>query len=161
VIPSDIVDFTKTRLTTFYDKAPVVHVDVTNPYCPELRKFLSMSAEKVNQQCWDEGVFAATEGPRFETPAEIRMMKSVGCDIVGMTGSPEVFLARELQMCYATICFVSNMAAGIQSELTIGEVVAIARKTVPIIQALLKNLISSIPIERKCSCSKALEHAKM
>jgi len=161
VIPSDIIDFTKSRITTFHDKAPVVHVDVTTPYCPELREFLSSSAEKLGQQHWSGSVIAATEGPRFETPAEIRMMRSVGCDIVGMTGSPEVFLARELEMCYATICFVSNMAAGIQSRLTVEEVVAMARQSTPIIRRAIEDLISSIPKERKCSCSKALEHAKM
>lgn len=160
-IPSDIIDFTRTRITTFYDKAPVVHIDVTNPYCPELREFLSASVERLGQQYWRESVLAATEGPRFETPAEIRMMRSMGCDIVGMTGSPEVFLAKELEMCYATICFVSNMAAGIQNRLTAGEVVEIAQKSTSILRRVVENLITSIPEERKCLCSKALEHAKM
>jgi len=161
VIPSDIIDFTKSRITTFHDKAPVIHVDMTTPYCPELREFLSSSLKKLGQQHWSGGVIAATEGPRFETPAEIRMMRSVGCDIVGMTGAPEVFLARELEMCYAAIGFVSNMAAGIQSRLTVEEVVAAARQSTPIIRRVLEDSISSILKERKCSCSKALEHAKM
>jgi 5'-methylthioadenosine phosphorylase len=161
VVPSDIIDFTRTRITTFYDKAPVVHIDVTNPYCPELREFLLASLERLGQQCWGESVLAATEGPRFETPAEIRMMRSVGCDVVGMTGSPEVFLARELEMCYVTMCFVSNMAAGIRNKLTSEEVVEMAQKSTPILRRSVENLIASIPKERKCSCSKALEHAKM
>ena len=161
VVPSDIIDFTKTRIATFYDEAPVTHIDVTDPYCPELRKFLSASSVKLGKQSWEATVLAATEGPRFETPAEIRMMKSIGCDIVGMTGSPEVFLARELEICYAAICFVSNMAAGLQSRLTAEEVTDIARKSIQAIKEILDETIKSIPRERGCSCSRALEHAKM
>lgn len=109
VVPSDIIDFTRSRITTFHDEAPVVHIDLTNPYCPQLSELLCSSARKIAHKCWNGAVLATTEGPRFETPAEIRMMRNVGCDIVGMTGSPEVFLARELEMCYASMCFVSNM----------------------------------------------------
>lgn len=160
VIPSDIIDFTRTRTTTFYDEGPVIHIDVTDPYCSELKTLLSACIRQSGHKHWSGSVLAVTEGPRFETPAEIRMMKRMGCDVVGMTGSPEVFLARELEMCYATICFVSNMAAGIQSRLTVEEVVTMARKTLPLIRQVVQGTIKSIPEQRKCLCSKALEHAK-
>jgi 5'-methylthioadenosine phosphorylase len=161
VVPSDIIDFTKTRLTTFYDAAPVVHIDVTNPYCPQLRESLSDSTKKQNQTYWDGSVLAATEGPRFETPAEIKMMRILGCDIVGMTGSPEVFLARELEICYAAICFVSNMAAGIQNRLTTEEVTSMAKNRTSILLEVIKNVINEIPKKKTCSCFEALKDAKM
>ncbi len=160
VIPSDIIDFTRSRTTTFYDKGPVVHIDVTDPYCSELKTLLSASIQQIGHEHWSGSVLAVTEGPRFETPAEIKMMKRVGCDVVGMTGSPEVFLARELEMCYATICLVSNMAAGMQSRLTVKEVVIMAEKTLPVIRQVVERTIRSIPEQRKCLCSEALEHAK-
>lgn len=161
VIPSDIIDFTRSRITTFHDEAPVVHIDVTSPYCPQVSELLCSSAKKTGHRYWKGSVLAATEGPRFETPAEIRMMRNMGCDIVGMTGSPEVFLARELEMCYATICFASNMAAGMQNRLTLEEVMATAKKTLPALREVIEDLISTIPNERECQCSMALEHAKL
>ena len=95
VVPYNIIDFTRSRATTFHDDSPVINIDVTNPYCPELRKLVEKSTKRSCRKYWLKSVLAVTDGPRFETPAEIRMMRKMGCDIVGMTGSPEVFLARE------------------------------------------------------------------
>jgi 5'-methylthioadenosine phosphorylase len=89
------------------------------------------------------------------------MMRILGCDIVGMTGSPEVFLARELEMCYAAICFVSNMAAGIQDRLTTEEVVSMAKNRTSILLEVIKNVVNEIPKKRNCSCFEALKDAKI
>ena len=105
--PDDFLDFTHHRPLTFYDHR-TVHVDVTQPYCPHLRRVLLDSGKVV-----DGGVYVCVEGPRFETPAEIRMFHSLGGTVVGMTGLPEVVLARELSMCYASVCMVTNHAASI------------------------------------------------
>jgi 5'-methylthioadenosine phosphorylase len=86
-------------------------VDVTQPYCPQIRETIISSGEKVDGTVVENGVYVCTEGPRFETPAEIHMYRQMGGSVVGMTGLPEVVLARELEMCYATICMVSNYAA--------------------------------------------------
>ncbi|MFQ6075423.1 MAG: S-methyl-5'-thioinosine phosphorylase, partial [Candidatus Bathyarchaeia archaeon] len=107
VIPDDFIDFTKHRALTFYDEAPVTHIDMTEAYCPELRRILIEAAKERRAGVWERGVYACTEGPRFETPAEIRMLRALGCDVVGMTGFPEVVLAREVETCYATLCYVS------------------------------------------------------
>jgi len=160
VVPHDLVDFTKTRIQTYYDEAPVTHIDVTEPYCPELRNILVKVAGK-HGNVWSEAVLACTEGPRYETPSEINMLKTVGCDIVGMTGSPEAFLARELEICYATICFVSNMAAGLQKRLTAEEVLEAARKVLPALKIILRDVVVALPPERKCECMHALERAKI
>jgi len=161
VVPSDIIDFTKMRSQTLYDEAPVTHIDVTQPYCPELTSLLVKASRRHVKSVRRNAVFACMEGPRYETPAEIRMLGKLAADIVGMTAAPEAFLARELEMCYATICFVSNMAAGIQARLTTEEVIKVARKIMPKLKLVLKDAVGMIPRERKCVCSRALQGAKI
>jgi 5'-methylthioadenosine phosphorylase len=162
VIPKDFVDFTKSRPTTFYDEAPVTHVDVSQPYCPEIRKLLIENAEKTGLRLWNDAVLVCTEGPRFETPAEIEMFRRLGFDVVGMTGAPEAVLARELEMCYATLCFVSNMAAGMQERLTPSEVSKVSKQIMPKIEQILIETVKALPLERegKCHCAHALKDAR-
>jgi 5'-methylthioadenosine phosphorylase len=162
VVPHDFVDFTKSRPTTFYDGTPVTHVDVSQPYCPDLRKLLVRSGRKTGLQVRDKAVMVCTEGPRLETPAEIEIFRRLGCDIVGMTGFPEVVLARELEMCYASICYVSNMAAGMQKRLTFLEVAKVSNQIMPRLEKLLIETIRALPIARKetCPCTSALRSAR-
>ncbi len=161
VVPHDLVDFTKLRRFTFYDDAPVTHVDVSQPYCPETRRFLIEAAKGRDVKVWDRAVLVCTEGPRFETPAEIGMFRRLGCDVVGMTGVPEAFLARELEMCYAAVCYVSNMAAGMQKRLTASEVAEVAKERMPVIRQILREAIKNLPQERSCPCVHALENARL
>lgn len=160
VIPHDIVDFTKLRPNTFYDNAPVTHVDMCEPYCPEIRFVLIKAAQKKGHNVQGRAVFVCSEGPRFETPAEIHMLQSLGCDIVGMTGMPEAILARELGMCYATVCFVTNMAAGIEKHLPSSELVKAAKKTAPILQQVLREAVRNLPQKRQCRCANAPKEAR-
>ena len=152
-IPEDILDMTKGRSNTIFDEDPVTHIDVSQPYCPELRKALVDSSKQAKHKTWSNSVLAATEGPRYETPAEIRMLGILGCDIVGMTGAPETFLARELQMCYSTLCFISNRAAGRQAKLSVAEVMETGKKMIPEIITILQLTIKSIPLQRRCACN--------
>jgi len=151
-IPLDIIDFTKSRPGTLYNEAPVTHTDVTQPYCPGLRQVLVKSAKKHAKRVWKDSVIACTEGPRFETPAEIRMFSLLGCDLVGMTGAPEVFLAREAGLCYATICFVSNMAAGLQAKVTHEEVEKIGSRMASTIRAIASETIAQLGSVEACTC---------
>lgn len=161
VVPHDFVDFTKLRHVTFYDQAPVTHVDFSQPYCPEIRKLMVETAEKFGFHVWDKAVLVCTEGPRYETPAEIRMFRRLGCDVVGMTGSPEAVLARELEMCYASICYVSNMAAGIQKRLTAHEVSEVSKRILSELEQILIETVKTLPSERGCPCSEALKEARL
>ncbi|MEM3673789.1 MAG: S-methyl-5'-thioadenosine phosphorylase [Candidatus Bathyarchaeia archaeon] len=163
VVPHDFVDFTKLRYTTFYDEAPVTHIDVSIPYCPEIRKLMIETTNSMGIRMWDRAVLVCTEGPRFETPAEIEMFRRLGCDIVGMTGIPEAVLARELEMCYATLCFVSNMAAGMQERLTPSEVVEVSKQIMPKMEQILIETIRALPLERgkNCPCATALKDARL
>ena len=160
VVPHDFIDFTKVRPNTFYDVSPVTHVDLSQPYCPAIRSTLISSARKYGK-LWEQAVLVCTEGPRYETPAEIRMFRQLGCDIVGMTVAPEVVLARELEMCYATICFVTNMAAGMQERLTAYELTEVAKRVVPVLGQILRETIRNLPEERHCQCVDALREARV
>jgi len=162
VIPVDIVDMTKSRKGTFYDKAPVTHIDVSQPYCPILRRLLIETARTSKVNVHENVVMAATEGPRYETPAEIKMLSTAGCGIVGMTGAPEAFLARELQLCYSSVSFVSNMAAGLQRQLSAVEVEEKGRETSKILNSILIEAVANIPERHNdCPCASALDHAQL
>jgi 5'-methylthioadenosine phosphorylase len=114
VAPHQIIDYTWGREITFQSggDGPVVHVDFTEPYDAAVRRLLLDVARRVGEAVIDGAVYAATQGPRLETAAEIDRLQGDGADIVGMTGMPEAALARELQLPYAALCVVSNWAAG-------------------------------------------------
>jgi 5'-methylthioinosine phosphorylase len=114
VIPDQIIDYTWGRRSTFFEGAgsPVNHIDFTEPFSPPLRKVLLKAAADCKEKVFDGGVYAATQGPRLETAAEINRLERDGVDLVGMTGMPEAVLAREISLEYATIAAVANYAAG-------------------------------------------------
>jgi 5'-methylthioadenosine phosphorylase len=114
ILLNQFIDFTSNRDKTFFDER-AVHIDVTQPYCPHARKYLSRAATRLNLELQPKGTYFCTDGPRFETPAEIRAFQSWGADVVGMTGCPEVGLAREAEIAYAGVSIVTNLAAGISS----------------------------------------------
>lgn len=161
IVVHDFADFTKARPTTFYEGPPVTHIDLTNPYCPELREILIEASRKVVERVFDKGVYVCTEGPRYETPAEIKAFSRLGFDVVGMTGLPEAILARELEVCYATICIVTNYAAGMQKQLTTNEVVDVMKLSLPLVKKIFELAVPKIPEKRTCICSKVLKKAKL
>lgn len=115
----DLIDFTWGRESTFFEGGPegVHHVDMSEPYCPRLREALLRWAPKMNLELRPSGTYVATNGPRLETPAEIRMFARLGADIVGMTAFPECVLAKELGICLAGVGFSVNWAAGIEKKI--------------------------------------------
>ncbi|MFA6015414.1 MAG: S-methyl-5'-thioinosine phosphorylase [Gallionellaceae bacterium] len=114
VVPDQIIDYTHGRPFTYFDghDRPVTHIDFTLPYTPGLRKQILAAAALAQEKVLDGGVYAAVQGPRLETAAEINRFERDGADMVGMTGMPEASLARELGLSYATIAVVVNHAAG-------------------------------------------------
>lgn len=161
VITSDFVDFSS-RVNTFYDGKKVVHIDLSEPFCPILRSCLIESSIALNIDVSDFGVYAQMNGPRLETPSEIRMLRMLGADIVGMTLVSEAILSRELEICYAGINVVTNYASGIKGEkLTTLEVIENMSKNLSKIQRIILNALDLIPKERNCPCSRALENTHM
>lgn len=155
VLVDQFLDFTKQRQATFYEgeERGVVHCDMTNPYCPHLREILFRVGSDLGLRMHQEGVYVCTEGPRFETAAEIRMFRMLGGDVVGMTSVPECVLAREAGMCYATVAMVTNMAAGITSErLTHSEVLEVMKANVSKLRQLLTASIIHVGVEPECEC---------
>lgn len=113
-IPDQLIDYTWGREHSFFDGQDnkVVHVDFTEPYCEALRQDLLQAAQQSGQTVHPKGCYAATQGPRLESVAEIKRLENDGCDLVGMTGMPEAGLAKELELCYACCALSVNWAAG-------------------------------------------------
>ncbi|NMP22283.1 S-methyl-5'-thioadenosine phosphorylase [Sulfobacillus harzensis] len=155
VLVDQFLDFTKSRPTTFFDggETGVVHSDMTEPYCRASREATLDVGKAVGVRLVNRGVYVTTEGPRFETPAEIRAFRLLGGDVVGMTGVPEVVLARELGLCYTSIALVTNFAAGISPDLlTHEEVLEAMADNVAQLRTLLGAAIPALQVPFECAC---------
>ncbi len=180
VISDQFIDFTKSRVQTFYEgiysknddteikdevsellkNKRVVHIDVTDPFCPEMRDTLIKVCDKNNFPFHQKGVYVATEGPRLETSAEIKFLRLIGADIVGMTLVPEIVLARELKMHFASISVVTNLAAGIsQNRLTSDEVVEMMKEKNKQIKTVVLDFIENLQERFNCECENVLKGA--
>lgn len=113
-VPNQIIDYTYGRKATFFEgrDKPVTHMDFTHPYCEAMRARVLRAAELAGEPCLPGGVYAATQGPRLETAAEVNRLERDGATMIGMTGMPECALAKELGICYAALTVVANYAAG-------------------------------------------------
>ena len=147
VIPDQVIDYTTSRVNTFFEEGlkQVVHIDFTEPFCEELRQSIIISADSQSINIIKEGTYASTQGPRLETAAEINRLEKDGCDLVGMTCMPEAALAREKEICYASISVVANLAAGRGSEaLTMDVIEKNLNNGMSQVRNLLEAVISSL-----------------
>jgi 5'-methylthioadenosine phosphorylase len=157
VLLDQFIDFTKSRPQTFYEggEQGVLHVDMTEPYCKSVQGVILKAAQAKSNPIpiKEGGTYVCTEGPRFETPAEIRMYQMLGGEFVGMTSVPEVILAKELGMCYASIGLVTNEAAGIADHpLTHAEVIESMKSTGKIVAQLIRETFGMLRAEQDCRC---------
>ncbi|MDR3223353.1 MAG: S-methyl-5'-thioadenosine phosphorylase [Methanobrevibacter sp.] len=151
ILPDDFIDFTYKRDKTFFDDE-VVHTDFSQPYCNRLRNIISKNGNIVKK-----GVYVCTEGPRFETGAEIKMFQKLGGDIIGMTGLPEAVLAKEKGICYSSICVVTNYSTSLSKDkLTIEEVFEMMEIKKEEIIRIILNSIKDIPLDYECDCLNSL-----
>jgi len=164
VLPTQFIDFTKSRKNSFSKEGKVIHISVADPFCPELQKIVSETANNQDITLHEDCTYACIEGPRFSTKAESIFYKSTGADIIGMTLVPECQLAREAQMCYISISTVTDYDVWAEKPVTAKEVMDTLSKNVQVTKKLLKELLGEIPTnfasERKCSCEKALTEAE-
>jgi 5'-methylthioinosine phosphorylase len=145
-IPDQIIDYTHGRDDTFFDGVyrPLDHVDFTHPYDEELATQLYFAAESKNIITQLGGAYAATQGPRLETIAEVNRLEKDGCDVVGMTGMPEAVLARELDLPYACLALVVNRAAGKSDSLiTMDDIRKTLDKGMHKVQAIIAGYLSA------------------
>ena len=160
VIPHDFIDGTKNRVYSYFD-AQRVHVDMSESFCPQVRASLIEQAKAMNGlTVHEKGVYLVTEGPRLETPAEIKMFQSVA-DIVGMTLVPEISLARERGLCYASFCLVCNRAAGLQKRLPADEIAQVFTEKEPLISKVLENVIIHFENIGRCCCQLDVTKASL
>jgi 5'-methylthioadenosine phosphorylase len=165
-IPHDFLDLTRDRPLTMFDGPDVwVRVDMTEPFCPTLRRVLLAAGAEADVPLVDRAVFACTEGPRFETPAEIRMVTAFGGDLVGTPLVPEAVFARELEMCFASISPVINYAAGLGASMVHtgpGSMVDFYYGREGLhdrVEAVLLLALRRLPDTTACPCPHALEGA--
>tara|TARA_Y100001970_G_C14069968_1_gene768895 strand:- start:6 stop:785 length:780 start_codon:yes stop_codon:yes gene_type:complete len=159
VILKDFIDFTKQRHQTFFDGDAngVKHVKMADPYCKYLRNIIKLQAKKNYLELGKDCIYICTEGPRFETKAEIKMMQLMGADVVGMTSVPEVILAKELGICYASIGLVVNMATGIGNSLyEEHEFEKVLTKNKKIVNKLFLDIFSKKLNQKNCSCMDSI-----
>jgi len=162
VFVDQFIDRTYKRENTFYEGQQVCHISMAEPFCEELRKILIENAKELNIDFAERGCYVCIEGPRFSTKAESRLYKSWGCDIIGMTLCPEVTLAKEAELCYASVAMVTDYDTFKEDNLVSAEeVIKTMKENIEKVRKLLENVIPKIPEERNCSCKDALKGALM
>jgi 5'-methylthioadenosine phosphorylase len=162
VLVDQFLNFTDGRAETFYPMdGKLAHVDVTDPYCRTLQGQLTTSAEELQIALESGATYVCMNGPRFETRAEVEMVRRLGGHLLGQTNYPECVLARELAICYATVGIVSNFAAGMQLTVTATEVSENVRKCGDTVGALFAALVRGYPEHGDCACRHALDHAEL
>jgi 5'-methylthioadenosine phosphorylase len=161
VLPSQFIDFTKSRKYSFFEGEKVIHISVADPFCPELQNSISKAADRINLKIHKNCTYLCIEGPRFSTRAESKFYKEViGAHIIGMTLVPECQLAREAQICYASISTVTDYDVWADKPVTAKEVLETLSKNVETIKKILTLIPDLIPQQRNCSCEKALTEAQ-
>jgi len=159
VLFDDFIDFTRARPLSYWQDHPeapegVVHTDFSNPYCSTLRNLLEETSVEQNFDLLSRGTYLCADGPRFESPAEIRMFAQWGGDVVGMTGLPEAIFAREAGLCYAGIGIVTNFGAGLtRMSVDHADVLKQMAGSVATVRHLLIAAAANVPTEYDCTCN--------
>ena len=159
VLLADFLDMTKQRPLTIFedDSHGAKHVNMDDPYCQNLRQQLTETSIHHNVHFKGDVVYICTEGPRFETEAEIKMMSQWGADVVGMTSVPEVVLAKELGMCYASVGVVVNMATGMESgPIQLGEMEKMLSRNKEMINRVFLGVCLNKMDQQNCNCADSL-----
>jgi 5'-methylthioadenosine phosphorylase len=146
-VPDQIIDYTHGRQATYFSRTDhsVTHIDFTRPYCESLRQRLIKAARAAGEEVADRATYAATQGPRLETAAEINRLEGDGADIVGMTGMPEAALAREIGLCYAAIAVVVNPAAGrgtSRDAIQLADISEVSQRAIERVRAVLEQMVA-------------------
>ena len=158
VIPNQLIDRTRLRESTFFETDVVVHVAMAEPFCADTSHAVHHAAQELDINVHSGGTMVVMEGPAFSTKAESFMYRTWGADIIGMTALPEAKLAREAEICYATMAWITDYDCWHQSaeSVTVDMVIANLMKNVETSKALLKQVIPVLSGDRTCSCESAL-----
>jgi 5'-methylthioadenosine phosphorylase len=161
VIPDQLFDRTTDRPHTFFEGGIVAHISVADPFCVDLSRHLYQSVTAAGGQVHQGGAYVTIEGPRFSTRAESNTYRAWGMAIVGMTTSPEAFLAREAEMCYSVMAHVTDYDVWHHSEepVTAEMVFEIVKGNTALAQKAIQHLLGNLPVKRNCTCQDALKAA--
>lgn len=161
VIPDQLFDFTKNRKRSFFEQGLVAHISIPDSFCPDLSERVYQAVKTTGNNLHLGGTFITVEGPRFSTRAESNTFRSWGMSLIGMTTSPEAFLAREAEICYTTLAHVTDYDVWHVSEepVTVEMVIEILNRNTIIAQEAVKNLVDILNPERLCDCPHALATA--
>lgn len=164
-LPNQYLDWTKgKRIGTFFGAGLVAHVSTAHPACPALSSRVEEVAKRLGAKIHGKKTYACVEGPRLGTRAESLFLRQMGCDLVGMTNVPEVFLAREAQLCYSTIAVATDYDCWLddpEQHATVDKVIELYKSNIARVQALLKQVVSESPGDAAalCGCRSSLKHA--
>ena len=161
VIPDQLFDRTRTRPSTFFGGGLVVHISFDEPFCPELSGLLYEAAKEVGARVHKDGTYICIEGPQFSTKGESRIYRQWGVDVIGMTAIPEAKLAREAEICYATLAMVADYDVWheVEEPVTVEMVVRNMLQNVVMAKRVIRAALPKIPAQRDCLCATALRDA--
>ena len=161
VVPDQLIDWTRGRASTFFENGIVAHVSFAEPFCPVMRALLVESIKETGNTVHDGGTYVVMEGPPFSTIAESKLYRSWGASIIGMTALPEAKLAREAEMCYATLACATDYDVwhNDHDSVTVDMVIANLMQNVATAQETLRRIVGRLPEHRDCGCATALTNA--
>ena len=161
LIPDQLIDRIRNRVSTFFNEGIVAHVSFAEPFCPVLSQIVYQAAQEVGADVHEGGTYVAMEGPAFSTRAESQLYRSWGADIIGMTALPEAKLAREAEICYAAIGCVTDYDSWWErgQPVTVDVILEVQRKNVEAARKIIRLVAGRLPESRGCGCAAALETA--
>jgi 5'-methylthioadenosine phosphorylase len=159
VFVDQFIDRTTRREQSFYSENKVCHISVADPMCPDLRKTLIEVAREAKIKAHSTGTYVCIEGPRFSTKAESRMFRSWGADVVGMTLVPECVLAREAEICYASVAMVTDYDVWKDHPVCVDDIIKTMKANIENVKKIVFETVKRIPKERTCECRSALKSA--
>jgi 5'-methylthioadenosine phosphorylase len=161
VIPNQYIDRTFLRQNTFFRDGIVCHISLADPVCPVLSQILFEAGKEVGATVQKDGTYLCIEGPQFSTRAESKLHRTWGVDIVGMTNLPEARLAREAEICYSTIAFVTDYDCWYEEagDVSVGEILRILAQSTKIAKKSIRIALKHLPEKRECVCASALKYA--
>ncbi len=158
LVPDQIIDRTRQRQSTFFDGGIVAHIPFADPFCPVLSDIVYKAAKEVGATVHQGGTFVAMEGPAFSTRAESRLYKAWGADVLGMTVLPEAKLAREAEICYASIACITDYDSWRESKegVSVATILTTMRNNIDLAKKTIKLAAGRVPQQRRCQCVDAL-----
>ena len=161
VLPLQFFDRTRGRISTFFDRGVVAHIGFSDPMCPTVVEALAKASAQAGVKVHQGGTYVCMEGPAFSTKAESNAYRAWGMDIIGMTNLQEAKLAREAEICYATLAMVTDYDCWHPEHdaVTVSQIIEYLNRNVENAQRILRATLKHLPKERNCKCPSALAHA--